>query len=170
MEGRPDAAPWQANMAVTTLVIAIIGAATGIGSLAWQMVTFSKSGPVVTVTATVAFFTHGAEISDPVVNVKATNSGRSPVTVKGWGLRFPNGQTMVILKPAPPSDPLPYRLEPGADANWYVPAVEVARGCAQHGVRQQDVTAFVNLADGRTISARQRGIGFAYEYDEGRRT
>lgn len=91
------------------------------------------------------------------------------MTVNGWGLRLSDGQTIVFPAPAPWSDPLPNRLEPGADASWYVPTVEVARVCAQHGVRQQDTTAFVNLADGRTINAKERGIGMTYEYEEGPR-
>lgn len=156
-------------MEVTTLVIAIIGAITGVAALAWQVITWRQSGPVVVVTATQAFPTYGPGVGEPHVNVTASNSGRSPVTVKGWGLRFPDGQTMVFPNPVPWSDPLPNRLEPGADASWYVPTVEVARACAQHGVRQQDMTAFVNLADGRTISVRERGIGLAFEYEEGRR-
>ncbi len=47
-----------------------------------------------------------------------------------------------------------------------MPTAEVARFCADNGIKQQDLIAFVRLADGRTISAKQRGIGLAYEYAE----
>jgi hypothetical protein len=147
-------------MEVTTLVIAIIGAVTGIGSLAWQVVTFRQSGPVVTVTATQAMPTYGAEVGDPHVDVTARNTGRSPVTVTGWGLRFPDGQGMIFPNALRWSTSLPHRLEPGANASWYWPTEEVKRASAERGVRYQDLTAYVNLADGRTINAKRRGIGW----------
>ena len=77
---------------------------------------------------------------------------------------MPDGQNMIVPNPAPWSSPLPHRLEPGADGNWYVATPAVARVCAEHGIRQQDVIAFVNLADGRRVSAKELGIGMAYEY------
>jgi hypothetical protein len=72
---------------------------------------------------------------------------------------------MVSVNPVPWSSPVPHRLEPGADGNWLLPTFEVARFCAERGVRQQDMIAFVELADGRTIRAKERGIGLAYEYE-----
>jgi len=68
-------------MEVTTLVIAIIGAVTGLGSLAWQVVTWGQGGPVVAVTARQSFPAFGAHLGDPHMSVTASNSGRSPVTV-----------------------------------------------------------------------------------------
>ena len=47
-----------------------------------------------------------------------------------------------------------------------MPTAEVARFCVDNGIKQQDMIAFVKLADGRTISAKQCGIGLAYEYEE----
>lgn len=152
-------------MAVAALILGIIGALTGVGALTWQVITWRQSGAIVTVTALQAFPTYGDHAGEPHVNVSARNTGRSPVTVKGWGLRLPDGRSMVVPNPAPWSSPLPHRLEPGADGSWYVPTAEVARFCAEDGTRQQDVIAFVILADGRTISAKERGIGLAYEYE-----
>ena len=78
---------------------------------------------------------------------------------------MPDGRNMISFNPASWSTPLPHRLEPGADGSWYVPTSEVAGFCAKHGIRQQDVIAFVDLADGRTINAKRRGIGMAFEYE-----
>jgi hypothetical protein len=146
---------------VTTLVIAIIGAVAGLGSLAWQVVTWGQSGPVVAVTARQLFPTYGDHVGDAHMSVTASNSGRSPVTVKGWGLRLPDGQAMIMTTNLPWSDSLPHRLEPGADASWHMPTAEVQKFCADQGIRHQDMTAYVNLADGRTINAKERGIGLA---------
>ena len=153
-------------MEVAALVLGIVGAVTGVAALAWQVITWIKSGAVVRVTATQAFLAYGGS-SEQFLNVTARNTGRSPVTVKGWGLQFPDGRTMVFPHPAPWSSPPSHRLEPGAEGSWYTPTAEVARSCAEYRVRQQDMTAFVNLADGRTIIARERGIGMAFEYEEG---
>ncbi len=151
-------------MAVTALILGIVGAVTGVAALAWQVITWRESGAIVAVTALQAFPTYGDRAGDPHVNVTARNTGRSPVTVNGWGLRLPDGRTMVVPNPAPWSSPVPHRLEPGGDGSWYLPTAEVARFCAEHGVRQQDMIAFVNLADGRSTNAKERGIGLAYEY------
>jgi hypothetical protein len=152
-------------MVIAGLILGIIGAITGVAALAWQIITWRQSGAVVAVTAHQAFPAYGDQLGEPHVNVSARNSGRSLVTVNGWGLRLPNGRTMVNLNPVLWSSPLPHRLEPGADGSWYMPTHEIARFCAEHGVRQQGMIAFVNLADGRTISAKERGIGLAYEYE-----
>jgi hypothetical protein len=152
-------------MAIAGLILGIIGSITGVAALAWQVITWRQSGAVVAVTARQAFPVYGGHVSEQHVNVSARNSGRSPVTVNGWGLRLPNGEAMVSFNPAPGSSPLPYRLEPGADGSWLLPTHEVARFCAERGVRQQDMIAFVDLADGRTIRAKERGIGMAYEYE-----
>jgi hypothetical protein len=115
---------------------------------------------VVKVTARQAMPTYGDRVGDPHVDVTARNTGRSPVTVNGQGLRFPDGQTMVMTTNLPWSARLPHRLESGASASWYWPTEMVTKTCADHGVRYQDLTAFVNLPDGRTVDARERGIGW----------
>jgi len=152
-------------MVIAGLILGIIGAITGVAALVWQVMTWRQSGAVIAVTAHQAFPTYGDHLGEPHVNVSARNSGRSPVTVNGWGLLLPDGRTMVSANPAPWSTSLPYRLEPGADGSWYLPTHEIARFCAEQGVRQQDVIAFVNLADGRTINAKECGIGLAFEYE-----
>ena len=148
-------------MAIAGLILGIIGAVTGVVALAWQVITWRHSGAVVAVTARQAY---SPAYDGPLVNVSARNSGRSPVTVNGWGLRLPDGGTMICTKPVLWSSPMPYRLEPGADGSWLLPTHEVAHFCAERGVRQQDMIAFVDLADGRTIIAKERGIGLAHEY------
>jgi hypothetical protein len=146
-------------MEIATFVLAIIGAVTGVGSLAWQINTWNQSGPVITVTALQALPTYGDRVGDPLVNVTARNSGRSPVTITGWGLEFLDGQTMVLMQQLRMSTPLPHRLEEGASGSWFIETKDVRDECASRGIRYQDLCAFVNLADGRTIKAKRPGIG-----------
>src|SRR5579862_7627185 len=97
-------------------ILSIAALVLAVASLGWQMLTWRQGGAVVTVTATQAMPTYGhgpdTQVGDPHVNVNAANKGRSPVTVKTWGLRFPDGRTIAIMEPLTWSTPLPHRLEP----------------------------------------------------------
>jgi hypothetical protein len=66
---------------------------------------------------------------------------------------------MAIVHMASWSAKLPHRLEPGADASWYVDTEAIKEASAKHGFSHQGLTAFVKLGDGRTIDARSRAIG-----------
>jgi len=136
-----------------SIVVMLLAAAW----LGWQVATWRKT---VEVTATTSFPTYGARLGDPHVTVTALNTGKSPVTVSRWGLRFPDGQVIVLINDLPWSAPLPHRLDHSADGKWYIPTEDVKKQSKTHGVRYQDLTAYVELADGRTIDARQRGIGW----------
>jgi hypothetical protein len=145
-------------------ILSITAIILGGASLGWQVLTWRQSGPVVVVTATQAFPTYGhgasSSIGDPHVDVSAQNKGRSPVTVKNWGLKLADGRNMAILEPASWSAKLPYRLEPGDSASWYADTESVKRSCAANGIRYQDLIAYVSLGDGRTVQAKHSGIGW----------
>jgi hypothetical protein len=128
---------------VASLILGIVGTATGIGALTWQVITWKRSGPVVTVTANQAFPTYGDQLGEPVTSVTARNSGRAPVTVSSWGLRFSDGQTMFIRQPFTGSSQLPYRLEAGASGSWLIETEAVVETCNAHGVNYADLTAYV---------------------------
>jgi hypothetical protein len=131
------------------------------GSLTWQIITWRQGGAVVTVTAKQALPTYGDRVGDPHVQVTAANKGRSPVTVKNWGLRLPDDRHLAIMEHLPWSAGLPHRLEPGADASWYVPTTTITEVCERSNARYQELIAYVDLGDGRTVNARQPGIGWA---------
>jgi hypothetical protein len=145
-------------MVVASLILGVVGTVTGLGALAWQVIIWQRSGPVVAVSAIQAFPTYGDRVGEQVTCVTARNSGRAPVTVSSWGLRFPDGQVMFVRQPFAGSDALPYRLEEGASGSWYIETVAVAEACRAHGVDYQDLTAYVNLANGQTIDAKRKGI------------
>jgi hypothetical protein len=146
-------------MEVTTLVIAIIGAVTGVGSLLWQVIMWRQSGPVVTVTATQTIPLYRDHAGDAHVAVTARNTGRSPITVNQWGLQRPDGYVTWLPQNLPSSTPLPHRLEPGTEGNWYVATREIIQSCAEHSGNYQELTAFVGLANGKKVYAKKPGIG-----------
>ncbi len=76
---RPPAATGRiAGMEVASLILGIIGTVTGIGALAWQVVTWTRSGPVVTLIA--------RRRGRYEAEVIARNSGRGPVSVESLGV------------------------------------------------------------------------------------
>jgi hypothetical protein len=143
---------------VASLILGVVGTVTGLGALAWQVVTWRRSGPVVEVSANQVFPAYGDHLGEQITEVTARNSGRSPVTVSSWGLRFPDGQVMIIRQPFAGSDSLPYRLEDGASGSWYIETTAVAETCRAHGVDYADLTAYVHLANGQTVDAKRKGI------------
>jgi hypothetical protein len=77
--------------------LSIIAIVLSVTSLGWQVISWKLSGPVVKITANQALPTYGPELGDPHVCVTARNQGRAPVTVNGWGLRFPDEQKMAMI-------------------------------------------------------------------------
>jgi hypothetical protein len=156
-------------MEIASLILGIIGTVTGIGAMAWQVVTWRRSGPVVAVDVTQGLPTYDDDVGDPVTCVTATNTGRAPVTVTSWGLRLPDGQTMFVQQPFPGSDTLPYRLEEGASGSWRVETIQVAETCRAQGINYADLRGYVTLATGETVYARRKGInlgpGFPWPQD-----
>lgn len=146
-------------MEAATLTLAIVGTVTGIGGLLWQVVIWKRSGPVVAVATNQSLPTYGDHVGDPWTCVSAQNSGRAPVTVTSFGLRFPDGQVMAIVRPEAGSSELPYRLEEGASGSWYIETMAVEETCRTHGVDYTKLTAFVRLANGNIVYAKRKGIG-----------
>jgi hypothetical protein len=149
------------NRAMLADILSITAIVLAGASLAWQVVTWRQSGAVVNVTVRTAMPTYGDQVGEPHVQVTAANKGRSAVTVNNWGLKLPDDRHMAITEPVPWSAPLPHRLEPGASASWYVLTKAITESCEHQGVRYQDLIAYVDLGDGRTIDAKTPGIGWA---------
>lgn len=100
-------------MEVASLVLGIIGSVTGIGALTWQVFTWTRSGPVVTLIAR----RHGRYEAEVI----ARNSGRGPVSVESLGV-IVDGQRRGPATLAPESDEMHCRLEAGDSAFWLVDA------------------------------------------------
>jgi hypothetical protein len=146
-------------MVVTSFILGIVGSITGVLGLGWSVVTWRRSGPVVTVTVKQAFPTYADHLGEPLICVTARNSGRAPVTISSWGLRLPDGQTMMITEPFRTlSNALPYRLEEGTSGSWYTDTLRVVETCKAHGVDYADLTGYVDLGNGQSVDAKRRGI------------
>ena len=125
-------------------------------TLTWQIVSWRRTGAVVKVTAKLGFV---PGLDGMFVVIEASNSGRTAVTVTGYGLRHPNNHDLIQLDRVPLSAELPHRLEPGAEASWLMPMENVKATCAERGIRHQDLVGWVRLGSGGTVMAKRRGVG-----------
>ncbi|AGL20931.1 hypothetical protein [Actinoplanes sp. N902-109] len=132
--------------------------AIGMSSIAltWQIVSWRRTGAVVKVVAKRGFV---PGLDGMFVVIEASNSGRTAVTVTGYGLRSPGGNNLIQLDRLPLSAEIPHRLESGAEVSWLMPMGNVQQTCAEQGIRHQDLVAWVRLGNGRTVTARRRGVG-----------
>jgi hypothetical protein len=128
-------------MAVTTFVLAVIGAITGVASLAWNIVSFSLQGARPQLTPIVGILTGGglayadatrdmrqslasaANQLPPgplVVGVKVVNAGRAPFHVGRWALRSdPSATSLTQFDAMPGSPPVPCDIAPHASETFY---------------------------------------------------
>lgn len=109
-------------LSIVSLVVAVIGALTGIVALVWQILTRTRGAHRVSVRAipNMMLFAGGAA-SGPYINIEVTNRGAAAVQVQNWSILLPGGNALMIAIPAsfPPSPALPYMLQPGTNVSFY---------------------------------------------------
>lgn len=140
-------------------LLAIIGAVTGIGALVWQIFTWRRLGHRVKVTSSNALMIHsdGVSRNDDQVCVTAFNKGTSAVTITTWGIGVGGNQSAHASRLHDLTDRLPFRLEPGAEGNFYFPTAELRAYNARTKFPYSDMRPWVRLATRQTIESR-RGV------------
>jgi hypothetical protein len=144
---------------IASFAIACAAFVIGGISLAWQIISWRRSGPVVVVDAHQSFPVFaGDRPGDLHTQVTARNRGRAAVTVTSWGFSLPTGEN-AFWNATRWSTSLPHRLEPHSEASWFVDTDSIKFGAAQNGVAYQSLRAYVTLANGKCVNAKRRGIG-----------
>jgi hypothetical protein len=149
-------------VAIIGLVVAVVGALTGIGSLAWQIITRRRGAHNVRLeisTALIANF--DGTVSDWQVCFAPTNIGAAPVEVSGWGLEMPKKRgTLVQTRQVAASATLPHLLGPGTSINLFWPQDHVRLALTTHAadLNASDLRAFVRLGTGEIVYSRKRGV------------
>jgi hypothetical protein len=140
-------------------VLAFVGAVAGIGALVWQIFTWRRLGHRVRVSSSNALMVHadGVSRNDDQVCVTAFNKGTSAVTITSWGIRVSDNQNAHAVRPHALSDSLPFRLEPGAEGNFYFPSDELREYNARTRFPYGRMRPWVRLATRQTILSR-RGV------------
>jgi hypothetical protein len=167
-------------MAVATFVLAVIGAVTGVASLAWNIVSFLWQGarPQLTPIIGILDLRGGLASNDAtrnvreslasnasqfppgsplVIGVKVVNAGRQPFHVAGWDLRSePGAMSFAPLENMPGSQVVGHDIAPGAAAMFYT---------ALNNAYALDATAKANDGRPQRITVRVQSGGRTYATD-----
>jgi hypothetical protein len=156
-------------LSIVSLVVAVIGALTGVVALIWQINTRTRGAHRVAVNVANSVFVGPSSPDGVMICVEAINSGASPVKVTSWGFALPNRDgTMAATIPFPHSAPLPHVLDPGTNAEFFMPAVQLGHGLRQRpSLKPSDLKAFVSLATGEKVFTKRRGVPLADEFWQG---
>jgi hypothetical protein len=141
---------------MTALILAIIGIVLSVASLGWQAWTWSRSGPHVVVTAANTWPVYAGQLGAWHVSVTATNNGRAPITIDGWGFELPDKSDFIEMRPPAWATTLPYRLEPHSHASWMMEVDDLKSSCAGRGVTVADLRPWVRAAGVGKIYSKAR--------------
>lgn len=98
---------------------------------------------------------------DHLVAVIARNGTDRRARATGWGIRIPDGRTLVVTTPTTMWEPrLPHWLQPGDEATWYLEANALREQAGALGCSYDDMRAFVHFADVREVQS-DRGVPLA---------
>jgi hypothetical protein len=136
-----------------TDIAAWFGAVTGLCALVWQAWSRTRSSHKVVVRRAASYIV-GHRVGEPVVEVSAHNVGAGPVTVTSWGIDMADKSSFVMVRPHFASTALPYRLEPGAGASFFMPRSELLRAMEEHRCDARQLRAWVRLGTGQQIFAK----------------
>jgi hypothetical protein len=158
------------GLEITTLVIAVVGAAVAVFSLAWNIVSYVSSGVRVRATMTCGLLTPsgyaqwepakhdrpyvGGVSGEPVFGVVVQNTGRLPAVVT----KVAFGTELVVIPHVAdgPSPAVPHTINVSAQALWFVRAADVANlvrtskmAKDKHG--SDKVSFSIGLGSGKTV-------------------
>jgi len=141
-------------------LLAVVGAFTGIAALVWQVYTWRRLGHRVKVRSSYSIMIYGDRPGDDdQVCVTAFNTGTSAVTITNWGIRMGKENAQVTWH-FPTSDTLPFRLEPGGEANFYFPVNSLRERQAETGMPFSAMRPYVRLATRQLVISR-KGVPLA---------
>ena len=168
------------SLDIVNAVIAVLGFVLAAASLAWQTITWRKSGGVAKADLFLGAIEHtgAAYITVPATSsltdlnilesegftrkaifVAVRNTGRLPLTVQNWSVRFPgryrSAQSSFAIGPK-----LPHRIDVGESETWgveierFTPIAQVLRD--SKNLKSVGIRVDVELGDSRSIRTRQK--------------
>jgi hypothetical protein len=137
-----------------TLLIAVLGLVLAVLSLAWQAWTWSRSGPVLSLSTSNQFPSYADHLGDHLVCLTVVNKGRAATTIQAWGIELPDGGNIVSWNNPPWFTQLPQRLEPHASVDLRIDAEELRQVAAERSVPFDSMRPWVRAGDGRQYYAR----------------
>jgi hypothetical protein len=152
-------------MDVGTLLIAVAGVVLGGASLAWQIVAWRKSGPVVSVFVHEAPFFVRARDGEMAprpdlgvtLTVNAVNTGRTAARIDSWGYALENGSTGAKYDLTFGEIPmLPCPLEPHQRCEFPFTRESLIEGMTPR--KMLTARGFVQLATGKRVYAPNNSV------------
>jgi hypothetical protein len=145
------------TLAIIGAATGVIGALTGVASLAWQVVTHRSSGRLVDLTCSYNVPVYGPPGAqqlgdDHQVAVKVTNAGGAPVTVTNYGVSMAGGKARTTFSlrhpfPGPQSCPAQSsRVESSAELP--IPVYDLRHVSKARGIPFSRMRPWVDLGDG----------------------
>ncbi len=132
---------------ILTLCISLLALAVSGASLTWQMISWRRSGPRVSVKTISGI---GMPSGVWYVGVEATNSGRLATEIAQVGFQLPNGhhiQNIYDFLGQPVELPMP--LGPGRKATMTYAAQHIREILREEGVSGENVRPYVKTGHGR---------------------
>lgn len=151
-EGPGLADDWTAQN-VLTLVISVVAALLSMLALGWQIYSWRRSGPRVSVTAQHAITLD--ESGTELVSVTATNAGRLQTVIHEFGFEMPDRRKFVELQSFVPIA-LPADLPPGGSVSFYFIREKLSRSAEDEGVHPTQLRSFARGGHGVTYGNRLR--------------
>jgi hypothetical protein len=154
---------------IVTLVVAIVGAVTGVAALVWEAATFVLSGSRVKVALTHAWLGGGGVVTGPLgeigkqppderfpveaLGVEVRNVGRLQASVTGCAIEV---GPVAISAFVPHNEPLPHRLDIGEENTWFVEVAQIhaAVSAAVRTFGPVEIRARASLGTGKRITSR----------------
>lgn len=145
-------------ISIVSLVIATIGALTGLVALVWQIITRTRGAHRVRVLAHPGMMIHtagGNSSAGPYIQIQVTNRGAAAVQVQSWGVLLPGGNALMVVIPEefPPAPSLPLWLQPGSNVSFYSLASNLMESIELDLIARARV--FVILGTGQRVIGRR---------------
>lgn len=145
-------------ISIVSLVIATVGALTGVVALVWQIITRTRGAHRVRVLANPEMMIHtvgDSSSAGPYIQIQVTNRGAAAVQVQSWGVLLQGGNALMVVIPEefPPAPTLPVWLQPGSNISFYSLASNLMESIEPDAVARARV--FVNLGTGQRVIGRR---------------
>lgn len=144
-------------MDVAAFVLAVISLVLSTLALGWHVISWLLTGSWVRVK-----WSHSTVVGaqpDPgvLLAITATNVGRAPIEVTGWGLELPDGSHMPgHASPLPWVPSVPHTLEGGHQQQWHMPVAGLVEALRKAGYTHfPALRPFVTVAGGKRKRARK---------------
>jgi hypothetical protein len=161
------------GLELLTLVVALIGALTGVASLVWAVASYLASGVRVKVELNCGWLANGSYVhfdpatatepdttgprDKPIFGVTVRNIGRLPAVVGKASVGTDQMEVTTVNDILSPK--VPYELPVSAEATWFFPADQILallRTAEEAGLSTTTLYASANLGTGRTV--RTKGV------------